>query len=71
MNVKYVHPLTVKKLIACLRSKPQNALVGWRDHDCEEGEINNYVRIVSEDEVDNEKVVILSPAGPGGLSPIK
>jgi hypothetical protein len=50
---------------------PETALVAWRDHDGEEHEINGYVRIVSHDELDKQKIVILSPGGPGGLSPIK
>lgn len=40
--------LTVRQLIAKLRKMPQDAFVGWQDHDQAEHELNALVGVVEE-----------------------
>lgn len=40
--------VTVRQLIAMLKKMPQDAVVGWQDHDHSEDELNARVRSVGE-----------------------
>lgn len=46
--------MTVRELITALRKMPQDAKVGWQDHDQSENELNAEVRYV--DHADAEAI---------------
>jgi len=51
--------MNVKELILALQKMPKHMRVAFQDHDQDEDEINDFIRLVRIGESNEEKIVIL------------